>query len=121
MGLLRYVASLLAGLAVDATAYSLIAGNDWATPFATRLLSALLALAACLFANEAGSRKAGKAFDRRRLRPTLVIATLFNLVLFAAMQWRFPAMQPLAAMVLSWLAGLTFALTGYWRFFRRIG
>lgn len=117
MGLARYVLALMAGFAADFAMLHLVHVLIGIDPLVARLLSLTVALVAMCLVNEMAARG---AFDRRRLRPTLVIATVFNLVLYAVTITRFPDMQPLAALVLSSVAGLMFAVIGYWRFFRRV-
>lgn len=118
MGFARYVIALAAGFAADFATLHVVHVLLGITPFPARCISLATALVVACITNEIATRG---SFDRRRLRPTLVIAAMVNLVLYAMTIMRFPDIQPLAALVLSSVAGLMFALIGYWRFFRRIG
>ncbi len=112
--LLRYALALAAGLVLDSLVFSMIAGA--VSPLAARLGSLLAGLAASILVNDVGAHGARGDFDRRRLRPTLVIAAGLDILLFAVLVLRFPDLQPLAALIMSGLARFVFSLIGYGRF-----
>lgn len=115
--LLRFAALLLLGLAADALFFILLLSAALG-PLLTRIVSLLAALGIMLPVLRHIDLTPGNrlSIGRPGILAILLIATVLNYGLYAALLLSLPRLQPLAAMVLATAASMVFSFFGYSRF-----
>ncbi|MCO6176836.1 hypothetical protein [Ciceribacter sp. RN22] len=122
MGLLRFSLALICGHAVDALL--LVTLLPVVAPIPAALVIWPVGLTMSLWMNETptlGRIFGDDIFNRRRLRPTISLASALKLGLYAALVLDMPTIHPVTLQVLCAMATFAFTLFGYWRFFNRNG